>query len=87
MFGGGLRSFSCDLFEQILNGRGDTGNDRIVEDEGQSRQQERTQHNADDDLHGVTDVEVTTLIVDGAVGTDRQFVCLALDLIDNLAHS
>lgn len=38
------------LSEQALNLLRDPGDDRIVEDEGQGRQQQGAQHNGDDDL-------------------------------------
>ena len=39
------------LGEQTLDLLGDPGDDRIVEDEGQSRQEQRAEDDSDDDLH------------------------------------
>ena len=41
---------------------GDAGDDRIIEDEGQSRQEQRTQNYGDNDLDGVRNVKIAALI-------------------------
>lgn len=60
------------LGEQTLDLLGDPGDDRIVEDEGQSRQEQRTEDDSDDDLHSVRDIEIAALVGERRAGAKDE---------------
>lgn len=74
------------LSEQALNLLRDPGDDRIVEDEGQGRQQQGAQHNGDDDFDRIRDVEIAALVGERHTGPKREAVHFAADAAGKLLH-
>lgn len=74
------------LGEQTLDLLGDPGDDRIVEDEGQSRQEQRTEDDSDDDLHSVRDIEIAALVGERRAGAKDETVDFVADAAGKLLH-
>ena len=74
------------LGEQTLDLLGDPGDDRIVEDEGQSRQEQRTEDDSDDDLHSVRDIEIAALVGERRAGAKDEAVDFVADAAGKLLH-
>ena len=74
------------LSEQALNLLRDPGDDRIVEDEGQGRQQQGAQHNGDDDFDRIRDVEIAALVGERHTGPKSETVRFAADAAGKLLH-
>ena len=74
------------LSEQALNLLRDPGDDRIVEDEGQSRQEQRTEDDSDDDLHSVRDIEIAALVGERRAGAKDEAVDFVADAAGKLLH-
>ena len=74
------------LGEQTLDLLGDPGDDRIVEDEGQSRQEQRTQNYGDNDLDGVRNVKIAALIGQCHTAAVEQIFGFGIDTGRELSH-
>ena len=74
------------LSEQALDLLRDPGDDRIVEDEGQGRQQQGAQHNGDDDFDRIRDVEIAALVGERHTGPKSETVRFAADAAGKLLH-
>ena len=72
---------SVVLTEQPLDLSCDSGDDRIIENQRQG-----CQYNGNDDLHGIRDIEISTLVGDCQPGTVDEMVCFAADTICNFSH-
>ena len=74
------------LGEQALDLLGNPGDDRIVEDEGQSRQEQRTEDDSDDDLHSVRDIEIAARVGERRAGAKDEAVGFVADAAGKLLH-
>ena len=74
------------LGEQTFNLLSDAGDDRIVEDEGQSRQEQRTQNYGDNDLDGVRNVKIAALIGQCHAAAVEQIVGFGIDTGREFSH-
>ena len=74
------------LGEQALDLLGNPGDDRIVEDEGQSRQEQRTQNYGDNDLDGVRNVKIAALIGQCHTAAVEQIVGFGIDMGREFSH-
>ncbi len=74
------------LGEQTLDLLGDPGDDRIVEDEGQSRQEQRAEDDSDDDLHSVRDIKIAALVGERRAGAKDEAVGVVADAAGKLLH-
>lgn len=74
------------LGEQALDLLGNPGDDRIVEDEGQSRQEQRTEDDSDDDLHSVRDIKIAALVGERRAGAKDEAVDFVADAAGKLLH-
>ena len=74
------------LGEQTLDLLGDPGDDRIVEDEGQSRQEQRAEDDSDDDLHSVRDIKIAALVGERRAGAKDEAVGVIADAAGKLLH-
>ena len=64
----------------------DPGDDRIVEDEGQSRQEQRAEDDSDDDLHSVRDIKIAALVGERRAGAKDEAVGVVADAAGKLLH-
>jgi hypothetical protein len=74
------------LGEQALDLLGNPGDDRIVEDEGQSRQEQRAEDDSDDDLHSVRDIKIAALVGERRAGAKAEAVGFVADAAGKLLH-
>ena len=74
------------LGEQTFNLLGDAGDDRIIEDEGQSRQEQRTQNYGDNDFDGVRNVKIAALIGQCHTAAVEQIVGFGIDMGREFSH-
>ena len=64
----------------------ETRNDHGVEKRVETAEDNRTDNNADDDLHTRVDIAFCSCVVDGGLCSDSELVCLVLNLIEKLLH-
>ena len=60
------------------------GDDNAVEERVESHEDERTDDDADDDLHCGVDIALTGLVLKGGLCSDGEFVYLVLCLIEGV---
>ncbi len=77
---------NSDLAEQTLDLRRDPRNHRVIENEGQRRQEQGAQYDGDDDLDRVGDVKISALVGERHTGPEGQGVCLAVNMRHKLLH-
>lgn len=78
--------YSVVLCEQSFDLPCDSGNNGIVEDQGQRCQQQCAQYYSNDDFHSIRDIKISTLIEDCHPGTVNEIICFVADTVCDFSH-